>query len=232
MPIRRSRRPTRRPRISRVVMARRRVRGGGYRRNRQPIHYFKRTCKISDITASWNAATATATTIAGTYALSLDSVSAHGEFTSLYDQYMIRAVKLSFVPSGNSYMTSTVSGIATPVGFSRFNSVIDYNDSSVPANENEMLQYQSLKTTPGYKTHTRYFKPKVQQTIADNDVTGTVVNGAPKGNCWLDCANPSVDHLGLKVFCAAPINSVSASTSVSITYSVYATFYLAFKNVR
>lgn len=198
---------------------------------RQNIHYFKRTTKISDITASWNLATGTATNIAGTYALSLDALPNYAEFTSLYDQYCIKGIKLSFVPSGNSYITSTVSGIPQAVGFSRFHSVIDYDDSSVPANENELLQYHTLKTTQGTRQHSRYFKPKVQFTVTDNDVLGTTANAAPRSNVWLDCANPTVDHLGLKVWCAAPLNT-GALASTSITYSVYATMYLAFKNVR
>lgn len=231
MPIRRFGRKRRA--MPRNKLARRRV---GIRRmrpigGRQPVHYFKRTTKISDITASWNVSTGTATNIAGTYILSLDQLPNYTEFTSLYDQYMIKGIKLSFVPSGNSYMTSTVSGISQVVGFSRFNSAIDYDDTGVPVNENELLQYQSLKTTPGYRQHSRYFKPKVQFTVADNDITATTANAGPRGNTWLDCANPSIDHLGLKVWCAAPINS-GATASTSITYSVYATYYMAFKNVR
>lgn len=198
---------------------------------RQKIHYFKRTVKISDITASYNQSTGVSTAIAGTYALSLDSLPNHTEFTALYDQYCIKGIKLSFVPSGNSYMTSTVSGIPSPVGFSRFHSVIDYDDSAVPGSENELLQYSTLRTTPGVRQHSRYFKPKVQFTVADNDLLGTTANAAPRSNVWLDCANPTVDHLGLKVWCGAPLNTGTLA-STSITYSVYATMYMAFKNVR
>lgn len=203
------------------------------RARRQPVHYFKRMCRISDVTASYNSATGVSTAIAGTYALSLDSLPNYTEFTSLYDQYQIKGIKLTFVPSGNSYITSTISGVSTGNGFGRFHTVLDYDDSAVPASENELLQYQTLKTTAGYRSHSRYFKPKVQFSVADNDAIGTVASAAPRANVWLDCANPTIDHLGLKVWCSAPVNSAATTnTSCLITYSVYATLYLAFKNVR
>lgn len=223
-----------RPRISRAKMARRRI--GALRRPmrlRQPIHYFKRTLKISDVTASFNATTGTAVNIAGTYAFGLDAVPNYTEFTSLYDQYMIKGVRLSLVPSGNSYMTSTVSGAVGQYGFARINTAIDYDDSAPPASENELLQYMTNKTSPGWKPHSRYFKPKVQFSVANDDAAGTVASAAPRGNVWLDCANPSIDHLGLKVWIGAPVNNAATgNVSTSITYSVYATYYLAFKNVR
>lgn len=228
--VRRRRLMARRPRrIGRPAFARKRLRLARPPAIRQPVHYFKRTCKISDITASFNSVGGVSTNIAGTYALSLDSIPNHTEFTSLYDQYMIKGIKLSFVPSGNSAIYSTASGSTAAIGFSRLHTVLDYDDSAVPANENEMLQYSTLRTTPGWKTHSRYFKPKVQFSVADNDVIGTVASAAPRGNVWLDCANPTIDHLGLKVWCSAPVNTV---TSTAITYSVYATLYMAFKQVR
>lgn len=226
MPPRYKRRNVRRPR--RKMYRRRRL-----ARSRPTVHYFKRMVKISDVTASFNSTTGVSTNISGTYVFGLDAVPNSTEFTSLYDQYKIRGVKLSIVPSGNTYMTSTVSGATGQYGFGRINSVLDYDDSAPPVSENELLQYMTLKQTPGWKTHTRFIKPKVQFSVANDDAGGTVASAAPRGNCWLDCGNPSVDHLGIKLWIPAPVNNpATGNTSTSITYSVYATYYLAFKNVR
>lgn len=231
MPLnRRFRSGRRRPRISRVVMARRRV--GMMRRRpavRQPVQYFKRTVKISDITASFNSATGVTTNIAGAYVLSLDTLPNYTEFTNLYDQYKINGIKLSFVPSCNSYINSSVSGTSVAVGFSRFNSAIDYDDSTTPTSENVLLQYGSLRTTPGFKNHTRYFKPKVRNAAVIDTVSGALAAGPSRGGQWLSTSAPDVEHYGLKVWCSGPINTV---TSTAITYSVYATLYIACKNVR
>lgn len=195
------------------------------------VHHFKRVVKISDITASWSSAGG-AVNIAGAYAFSLDSLPNYTEFTALYDMYKIKGVKLSFVPSGNSYMTSTVSGITSAVGFSRFHSVIDYDDLSTPANETTLLQYNTLRSTPGYRIHNRFVKPRVQMSVLDDNTAGTVAPAAiGRAGQWLDTDNPTIDHTGIKIWCSAPINS-GATAGTSITYSVYATYYLAFKMTR
>lgn len=226
MPIRRFRSKPRRPRISRAIMARRRVRMS---RPRQPIHVFKRTIKISDITASYNSATSSGVNISGAYVLSLDSLPNYTEFTNLYDQYKINGIKISFVPSTNSYITSGVSGVTAPNGFSRFSSALDFDDSTTPATENVLLQYGSLRTTPGWKTHSRYFKPKIREAAVVDTTTGALTAATVRSNVWLDCDRPDVEHYGLKVFCPMPVNT---TVSASITYSVYVTMYMAFKNVR
>lgn len=228
MPFRR-RMNRRRPRISRAILARkRRI---VMRRPMRPssIHYFKRTVKISDVTASFNSATMTYTNIAGAYVVSLDTLPNYTEFTNLYDQYKINGVKLSFVPSGSQAVYSTLSGTTQAAGFGRFNSAIDYDDSTTPANENVLLQYNNLRTTPGWKTHTRYYRPKVRNAAVIDTVSGALAAAPVRGGQWLSTSAPDVEHYGLKVFCNAPVNT---ATSTSITYSVYATLYLACKNVR
>lgn len=226
MPITRRRfRPKRR--IPRNKMFRRRP--VYRRRGPSKIHYFKRTVKISDVTASYNSATGVSTQIAGAYVLSLDTLPNYTEFTTLYDQYMIKGVKLSFVPSASAYMNNTLSGSPNPLGWSRFHSAIDWDDSTTPANENVILQYSTLKTTPGWKQHSRYFRPKVRQAAVIDTTTGAMRAVTANRSPWLDCDSPDVEHYGLKVFCAAPVNT---TVSTSITYSVYATVYVAMKNVR
>lgn len=199
------------------------------RKFRQPVHYYKRTVKISDITASFNTVGPVSQNIAGAYVLSLDSFPNFTEFQQLYDQYKIKGIKLSFVPSGNSAIYSTASGSVAQIGFSRFNSVLDFDDSTTPTAENQLLQYSSLKTTPGWATHKRYYVPRVKSALVDNAVTNTLVASGSQRPGWISTDRPDIEHYGLKVWCSAPINT---ATSAAITYSVYATAYIACKNVK
>lgn len=223
MPIRRSR-PRR---VPRRVRMRRVMRGRIGRRMPPRVHRFKRMCKLDNISASiTNLGVGSGISLA--YQFTLDSLPNYTEFTNLYDLYKINGIKLTFVPSASEYINSTTSGTANQNGFQRFASVLDFDDTSTPVNENELLQYSSLKQTPGWATHSRYFKPRVN-TVVEGIVGATLASSstAPK---WISTANPEVEHLGVKIFVPPPI--AGSSVSAAITYTVYATYYVSCRNVK
>lgn len=224
MPIRRSR-PRRR--IPRRVRMRRVMRGRIGRRMPPRVHRFKRMCKLDNISASITGA-GVGTGISLAYQFTLDSLPNYTEFTNLYDLYKITGIKLSFVPSASEYINSVTSGTNAQNGFQRFNSVLDFDDTAVPTSENQLLQYASLKQTPGWATHSRYFTPRVN-TVVEGVVGATLAasSTAPK---WISTDNPEVEHLGVKVFVPPPI--AGSAVSAAITYTVYATYYLACRNVK
>lgn len=215
----RRRAPPRRVRMRRVM-----------RRPRRPafkVHSFKRTCKLDNVQASITNL-GVGSGISAAYQFTLDSLPNYQEFTSLYDLYKINGIKLSFVPSASEYINSTTSSVTGQNGFQRFHTVLDFDDTSVPVSENELLQYTSLKSTPGWATHSRYFKPRVN-TVVEGIVGATLAasSTAPK---WISTQDPSVEHLGVKVFVPPPI--AGANIGASITYTVYATYYLSCRNVK
>jgi len=223
MPIMR-RRFMRKRRIPRNKMIRRRrvARPIAAARN---LHYFKRTVRLTDLLAS--ATALTNVPIANAYSFNLNQLPNPTEFTNLFDQYKITGAKLVFTPGANNALYSPLSGQSVAFGFNRFMSVIDYDDSSIPASESELMQYNTLKVTPPMRTHTRYLKPKILEALY-NGTLSTAYQAARPG--WVDVGNPSVPHYGVKVYCAAP--TIAGSTSSSITYNVYLTLYFACKNVR
>lgn len=218
----------RRPRrIARPAWAGKRV-----LRKRAPakVHFFKRTFRVTDLKADYNAGTGLTTPISAGIAISLDQLPGFTEFTSLYDQYMIKGVSMNFQPLLTEGISSVVSGSTNVWGFPKLNTVIDFDDVTPPPTENVMLQYGSLKQTPAFKEHKRYYVPKVR--MAGLDTGGAVTANVVKGRQWIDVVNPSVPHYGLKAFHPGPIASGAPLTSSSIAYSVYATVYIACKNVR
>lgn len=197
--------------------------------NRQ-VHSFKRTAFISQITAS--KVSGVQQNINGAYAFSLDMLPGVAEFTSLFDQYKINAVKIQFIPgttqTTNSVLdpnptSSNITGAA--MCYNRFHSVIDYDDTTLLGSEAAALEYGSLKSSRGDRGHTRYLKPKVVQDIFR---TGGATGKRPIGNQWIDCNNTDVPHYGLKVWMDAP----DSPTNIAITYNVYVTMYFQCKNTR
>lgn len=218
MPMRRKN-VRRKPRT--VLKGRRRV---AVKRSSRQIHNYKRTALISQITASVTSA-GLPTNIAGAYQFNLAQLPNVSEFGTLYDQYKITGAQLKFVPGMTESILSPLSGVTAPLSFNRFHSVIDYDDNTTPPDENTLLQYGSLKSTQGNRTHTRFIKPKVLQEIYRSAVATAY---RPIGSQWLDMSYTDVPHYGIKVWCSAP----NSSSACSITYNVYLTLYFACKNTR
>jgi len=140
------------------------------------------------------------------------------EFTSLYDQYQIKAVKVSLIPRHTEVNASTT------VVQGNVWSVLDYDDTTAPVNVDQLLQYQNLKRTQMSKIHSRYLRPMVASEIFQS---GIASGYAPRRKIWIDVASPATEHYGVKFwFDALPIGAAT------ITYDVHLKFYLAFKNVR
>lgn len=178
---------------------------------RQPVHYFKRT--LYTPTSLISSSTAD---VPFSFRFRLVDLppAAVTDFTGLYDQYKIRAVKVSIIPRSNDYG----SGITA----ARIFSVLDYDDSIIPGSLNEILQYQNVKMTTYGKVHSRYFKPSVN---FQGGILGTTNNMAlPKKNVWIDIASTDVPHFGMK--------GVITPTSGALAFDLKVEYYLAMKNVR
>lgn len=202
--------------IRRKRLARRPM-GRIVRAPRQPVQYFKRSVYYSAWTAN-----STTTDIFVNYYGVLNVLPNVSEFTSLYDQYRINGIKVTLIPRGNQSDIGTASGtVAQSVGVF---SVIDYDDISPLTSLNQALQYQNLKMTRSHQIHSRYFKPRILNSVLANAGTGAVANaGSTRG--WLDVNSGDVPHMGVKFVLQQSPNSTQ-------TFDVKIDYYLAFKNVR
>lgn len=190
-------------------IVRRRPRGG----IKQPVQFFKRVLyspNFISVTAGTDGLVQTP--------FRLDFVPNRTEFTALYDQYMIKAIKVTLMPRGNS---SDLGTAATLGNVSRVFSVLDYDDSNNPTSISQLCEYQNLKVTDSVKNHTRYLIPKFNANIAGP--LGTIARKPSVG--FLDVTDESVVHNGVKWAIQAPANG-------TVIYDLMTTYYLAFKNVR
>lgn len=194
---------------------------------RRQVHFFKRSATISTITASATTG-GTFQNIAGGYTVSLDMLPNYNEFIDLFDQYKILGAKMSFVPNGTLVTTLNNAGGTNSYVAQRFVSAIDFDDNITPTSEAQLLEYGSCRWSKGGRAHTRYWKPKMLTNIYDGEASGPAL--AVTNARWIDTNYPEVPHYGLKIFCGHPVAPISIDASV--TYQVYLTLYVAFKNVK
>lgn len=146
------------------------------------------------------------------------------EFTTLFDAYRIRGVKLDFVPIYNSHEINE-GPAASPfdrLGMPIMTYARDYDDSTAPATEDAILQYSTNSCLVLSNKKSVYIShPRVATTVYRPGITAAYAEA--KKNLWLDCANPDVPHYGLKYY--VPIENLSKILYVR----VYATYFLEFK---
>jgi len=162
---------------------------------RRMVHTFERSATTTTITA-------TAPT-SGPYGLefTLAQLPNYTEFTNMFDQYRIKMVKLTYFPS----VANTGSIFHA----------IDYDDSSTPTlailEENDTLGINQSN-----QSWSRVIKPSVDIQVYPG-VVGTGYE--TRQGVWLDSANGSIPHYGLKIFVAAPATG-TVSGNLHISYIV------------
>lgn len=179
-------------------------------------HLFKQ--KVVDIITS--------TTNSGGFSIfsqtfSLAQLPNASEYTSLFDSYRIRKIKVTFQSTQASSKENEVATASDLL----FGAVIDVDDDSTSGwvDFTEISQYNDWrpKKITGNIVK-KYFTPTVNNQIqADADATAIKTMYSP----LLDCADTSVTHLGLKCALLALPSQV---------YRIYrtTTYYLEFQNKR
>lgn len=154
---------------------------------------------------------------------SLDLTSASDDFTRLYNEYKIRAVKVSFIPLAN------VSTLDESAYSSLFYSAIDINgvDVNTPApTRAELREYQGVKWTPYNRIHSRYFFPK-PSLFGDFPHTYSIATLGGK-QPWISTKFPAISYQSLLIS-PPEIQGLDPSTHI---YKVECTYYLSFRNTK
>lgn len=141
----------------------------------------------------------------------LNQLPNYTEYTALFDQYRIAAIKITFIPRSNS---SEIGSTMLPILYY----VSDATDATLPTSTAELYEYPRLKYKQLSKPYSLYFKPKFADAAYQGAFSGYAVN---KG--WLSTASPAVQHFGLK-----GVVDVQTPTSMSLIYK----FYLQFKDPK
>lgn len=153
----------------------------------------------------------------------LSDVAAHSEFTALYDQYIIDKVLVMFDYSPDVAMPGGLGGETAylpKLWIKR-----DYDDSGTPTMQ-EMLQSNQTKCLR-FSTN-RLTRAIVIRPAFANEVYNSSVSTAftVMRRQWLNCANDSVPHYGLKCIAQGVPSTNLGAITVRVKY------FLRFKNVR
>jgi hypothetical protein len=148
-------------------------------------------------------------------------------FTSLFDQYRIKRISVTFTPNYKQVGIQTASNAFLMPTMQMWYAV-DYDDASAPSTLTALQEYSSIKMidfNDSVKSHTVSFNPRV--AIAANQA-GAFTAYANQANQWLDAAYPNVQHYGLKFGFPCP-NSVAYGIP---PINIIASYDLEFREVR
>lgn len=185
-----------------------------YKRVRGPLtHSFKRTALLTP----WNITSAVGQGMS--YSFKLSDLSNSDEFTALFDQYRINAVKLQIVP------TFTSNDIANELTMASIHSAIDHNDNNPPGALSDLMEYDTYKRSKMSRGHKRYFRVNLLTPL-------TASSSSTTWKKWINTAsvglNPGeAEYYGLKFW----IDGITQTTEIAANFEVYATYYFQCKSV-
>jgi hypothetical protein len=125
-------------------------------------------------------------------------------YTSLFDQYMIRQVEVWIAPTGSQ-----------EVGFGDVATCVDLDDANAAPSYAAVADHQGALF--GNSASGRYHRFMPHVAVAA--YSGTFASFSNEPACWIDCASPSVQHYGLKIFAAIAPVAVTYAMSVRLIVS-------------
>lgn len=148
------------------------------------------------------------------------------EFTQLFDKYRLRGVQLKLKYNGNTFDGSNTAGRAQNQPVLKY--VID-NDDQVPQpvqTFNEKMGIKSIMLNENRYSNI-FVRPKYSVGI-DN---GTSIGAAGQDrNMWINCADDTIPHFGVKGYIEGmPLGTTASLSSV---LQVEMKLYLEFKDVQ
>lgn len=136
------------------------------------------------------------------------------DITNLFDYYKFMGVKIKFIYAHNSSEPGTNFNLPNLVY------AYDYDDASVPPNEDALLERNTTKFKRLDKPVTMYIKPRVISETYNNGIT--TAYAVSKGeNPYIDSGYNSVNHFGLKYGVV-----LNGPQNLNGILKIYATYYI------
>lgn len=188
---------------------------------RRDIHYFQRSCALTNIVFSSGTQT-----VFGNYRFRLTDVPNSSEFVDLFDMFKITGVQLKFYL--NLDPSAQAEGSSSPFGggyVPRLHWVVDHDDATTPASINSLREHSKHKVAnlSPYRPVTIYLKPAVLGVNFATSLTDFAF--APKWGQWIDVARADTNHFGLKW-------AVDNAFNNQYIVNVEAKYYFATKDTR
>jgi hypothetical protein len=187
------------------------------------------TLKRRSFSSTWAFNTTTTNDVWRYYTFTAGDINNYSEFSALFDEYRINAVKVTFRPSYDDL--ANISGTGTLVQPQAYAHVcIDPSSTVIPAgtytsaNMNTFLENSGVRTYTLNRPFSVYLKPHVQDGLQGG---GTASHSfkAP----WIKTSDSAPIHRGFHMFLQQ--NSFSTGNT-NIKLDTFYTFYLQFRNLK
>jgi len=179
--------------------------------------YVKRTAEASSFqitAAGWYGAT---------YTFRLANLPNYTEFTTLFNQYKISAVRLDFFPeyTGNDLPLAGSNYMINPLLWTG----ADTDGTTTIVSQSAAMQNTRMKMVKNvWKPFSIYTRVKFQDEVS-NDISGLNYAPAKPTTGWLDTQNFNIQHSGVQIAGTIP----SHTSPFAYTCRVFATYYMQFK---
>lgn len=184
----------------------------------------------TSFSSTWAFGTATTNDFWRYYTFTAGDINNFGDFSALFDEYRIKAVKVTFRPAYDS-VTNPAPATTTlfqPQAYAHVcvdpDSVTIPSGTYISSNMNVFLENPGVKSYTLNKPVSVYTKLKVADQVFGGGTAARLVE-AP----WLKTTETNVQHRGFHMFVQQ--NSFSTG-NVNIKLDTFYTFYLEFRNVR
>jgi hypothetical protein len=152
------------------------------------------------------------------YNFQLSDLPGYSSFTGLYDAYMISLVEVivELVNLGSTNLYPTM--LIYP----------DYDDVTPPTLSNALdnMAMERFQFGPNKMSFRRAIVPRV--AVGTITTAASTVIGIPKAHSWVDCAQPTVAHFGVKMFITQYNSTYTASSQLALS----ARYHFSCRNPR
>jgi len=153
------------------------------------VHIFERTDLDSNITQTG------ANPVLGSFEFMFSKAPGYTELQVLFTSYKILKVKMEFFPIATQFsLTEEVAGSYVKQAIL---AVIDYNNSTVPGNIQEITERANIHKWQVGERYQLEFTPHILRMIYQSAIA-TSYESVPSSKVWLATANDSVPHYALK----------------------------------
>jgi len=153
---------------------------------------FKRVCRLEPIPLNGDKVD---TIDLGALSFYFSQLPDYQDFTTLFDKYVIDAVKVEFF-----FPSVTQSTTTDHLKWPRISTVLDYDDDTVATSINELYQYQTLRQTQYTDSnlcHTLNIVPRISRPVYNGTSIIPAFEVCPP-HVWIDLNSVGVPHYGLK----------------------------------
>lgn len=157
----------------------------------------------------------------------LNQLPNYTEFTTLFDQYKINGVKMTWILSSNGHAQIPYPSSNLTNSLPLLYTCIDRDDGSPHATFDEMNQIESLKVKRMDRTISRFCKPMLASSVYGGGAFSAYA--APFKNPWVDAGSTNAEYYGLK-WAIDPV--ISTSNVINYRVKVIAKFYISCRDTR